>query len=162
MVNYENSKIYKLVNDVNGSIYVGSTVNPLWQRKSVHCNKSKDLTRNSKLYQLMRSIGVEHFKIILIENFKCKSKNELCAREQYYIDELKPSLNTYGAFLDNEVRKIKKNELDRIYRENNKEILKAQDQIIIHCDACDCDIRKRKVSRHNKSAKHITNLANKE
>ena len=41
MVNYADGKIYKLVNNVDNKIYVGSTCNPLRLRKSGHKIKSK-------------------------------------------------------------------------------------------------------------------------
>ena len=44
-------------------------------------------------YKLMNEIGVEHFKIELIENYPCDSKEELLAKEGYYIRTMKPSLN---------------------------------------------------------------------
>ena len=41
----------------------------------------------------MNDIGIEHFAIILIEKFPCNCKEELEARERYYIELLKAQLN---------------------------------------------------------------------
>jgi predicted GIY-YIG superfamily endonuclease len=40
-MNYENSKIYKLVNDVDDKIYVGSTATTLAKRLYGHKNSAK-------------------------------------------------------------------------------------------------------------------------
>ena len=64
-----------------------------------HRQLCKDLSgrRNTTLYNYMREIGIEHFKIELIEKVKCENKNQLREREQYFIDELKPELNMFRA-----------------------------------------------------------------
>jgi len=95
-MNYANGKIYKIVNDVNDMIYIGSTTQSLAKRW--HCHKCDAKTRNqkSKIYVAMREIGVEAFRIILIENYACSSKEELLAREQHHIDLNKN--NTYNCF----------------------------------------------------------------
>ena len=75
MVNYQNSKIYKLVNNVDDKIYVGSTCNTLRQRLSGH---KIDAKRHPTfpVYQYINTIGFDNVEIILIENFECKTKDE--------------------------------------------------------------------------------------
>ena len=88
-MDYKNDKIYQLLNKVNDEVYVGSTIQPLSKRMNEHrstCNKS-DKKVNVKLYQLMREIGQENFYIELIESYPCNSKEELKAKEGYYIRE---------------------------------------------------------------------------
>lgn len=92
MVNYANGKIYKMVNNVDDEIYVGSTCNPLYKRKSDH--KSNAKTRpNQPNYRHWNTIGWGNVDIVLIENYPCTTKDELHRRERHWIDELKPSLN---------------------------------------------------------------------
>ena len=96
----ENAKIYKITNTLNDKIYVGSTNNQyLCSRMNCHRQKCKDLTgrRNSKLYNYMREIGVQHFDIELIEKVRCENKCQLREREQHFIDILKPELNMFRA-----------------------------------------------------------------
>ena len=96
----ENAKVYKLTNDLDDKIYIGSTNNQyLCTRMNSHRQLCKDLSgrRNTTLYNYMREIGIEHFKIELIEKVKCENKNQLREREQYFIDELKPELNMFRA-----------------------------------------------------------------
>jgi len=78
-INYQNGKIYKIVNDVNDMVYIGSTTQPLPKRFSGHKAQSKD--RTSNFYSAVREIGIDHFQIILIELFQCTCKAELEARE---------------------------------------------------------------------------------
>ena len=92
-INYANGKIYKLVNNIDDKIYIGSTVNPLYKRKGQHKSTSI-LKPNIKLYQYLNEIGWDNVDIILIENFPCESKEVLHQRERYWIDILKPQLNT--------------------------------------------------------------------
>lgn len=89
MPNYQNGKIYKIINNENDDIYIGSTCSPLSVRMALH-------RRHFKLYQQTQKNYITSFKIlelttakiILIENFPCNTKEELTAREAYYIREL--------------------------------------------------------------------------
>lgn len=92
MNRYEKGKIYKLVNSVDDEIYVGSTCLDLPKRLYKHKKLAKDKP-DRHVYKHLIDIGWEHVRIIQIEEYKCKNKNELLAREQHYIDTLKPSLN---------------------------------------------------------------------
>ena len=76
-VNYQNGKIYKIVNTINGFIYIGSTTSTLPKRFCSH----KSSTNMSKLHEAMKTLGAENFQIILIELFPCTCKSELEARE---------------------------------------------------------------------------------
>jgi hypothetical protein len=78
---YQKGKIYKIINSIDNKVYIGSTIAKLYQRIDNHRTKCKDPNRNSKFYQHMRNIGIEYFKIILIRNFPCSSKEELEAEE---------------------------------------------------------------------------------
>jgi hypothetical protein len=80
---YNNAKIYQIVNDFDDMLYIGSTTQTLSGRYSVHRSRGKLLNHsfNSALYDSMQAHGLEHFRILLIEAFPCKSKDELEARE---------------------------------------------------------------------------------
>ena len=97
MVNYANGKVYKLVCTLPEvhDIYVGATAYPkLSLRMSSHRSEAKATKWNFKLYRFIREHGIGNFEIELIENWPCTSKKELGVREQHWIDELKPALNT--------------------------------------------------------------------
>ena len=97
MNRYQNGKVYKIVNDVNDDIYVGSTCLTLSKRKYTHKYASKKQL-NRKVYQCVNECGWDNCRLVLVENFPCNSKDELLAREQHWVDELKPSLNGVGAY----------------------------------------------------------------
>ena len=90
------SRIYKIINDVDELIYIGSTTCELSKRMSEHRRNSKR-GGPSKLYDHMRSNGVEHYKILLIKEYTDISKERLHNREEKYIkryDSIKNGLNT--------------------------------------------------------------------
>jgi hypothetical protein len=89
MVNYENSKIYKIVDNTNGNIYIGSTTEPTLARRlqkhKSHYNQYINGNRN--FITSFNIIQNGDYDIILVE--KCNnitSKDELHARERYFIE----------------------------------------------------------------------------
>ena len=126
MNKYEKAKIYKLIDNTNGNIYIGSTIQSLANRKSKHKqikNKCK-----SKLI-----IDNGDYDMILIENYPCSSKEELIARERYFIENIecinknipgrtKKELQNYNKewYNDNKERILKKAK-EKIKTEERKE-----------------------------------------
>ena len=82
MVNYNNSKIYKLVCDDVNLVYYGSTTQRLSQRLYTH--KSRHNKCSSK-----KLFDVGNVKIILVEKYPCSDKQEMESRERYYIENNK-------------------------------------------------------------------------
>jgi len=177
MVNYANGKIYKIVNNIDDEIYVGSTCNPLYKRKGGH--KSNGINKYSQQfnYKHWNRIGWDNIDIVLIENYPCASKDELHRRERYWIENLKPSLNKRVPtrtmneyYYDNrytkleyakEQRKINteyNKEYHKIYQTENKEKLQNDRQeyktIYIMCD-CGTRIKKATQRRHERSKLHM-------
>ena len=66
MPDYSLGKIYKVVNDVNNMIYIGSTCQPLYARMASHRSEGKLLRHDTPIYLAMHEIGVEHFRILLV------------------------------------------------------------------------------------------------
>jgi hypothetical protein len=133
MNKYQNGKIYKIVNDVNNEIYVGSTVQKyLCSRMNTHRMDGRESMY--KLYVLMRDLGMEHFKIVLIENFPCLDRDTLLAREDYWMNNLNASLNINNALSTiDSVKKSKlkyytnnKHKQKEIYENNKEKILNRQ------------------------------------
>lgn len=123
MVNYQNGKIYKLVNNVDDEIYIGSTCNPLSKRKGSHKTDSKrEKCKNMTVYLHLNNIGWENVEIILIETCSCENKDELHKRERYWIETLKSSLNKV---LPGRTRKerMESTNYNKIYYEQHKEQL---------------------------------------
>jgi hypothetical protein len=100
MPNYSQGKVYKLVNDKDEEIYVGSTCGSLRLRKSGHKSMAKRKP-NQHVYQHLNAIGWKHVRIILLQQISCANKDELRAAEQHWIDQLQPSLNKVAAVHSN-------------------------------------------------------------
>jgi hypothetical protein len=89
MVNYGNTKIYKIWSTQGSKIYIGSTTKEyLSQRMNKHRSdyKCKTLLATSKL--LFEEYGVENCFIELIEAKDCKDKHEALQLEGHYIRSL--------------------------------------------------------------------------
>ena len=83
----KNGKIYKIVDNSNDNIYIGSTCDSLKYRLSKHkCDYKrylKGIFNNVKSFDIIKN---DNFSIELIENCDIKTKQELLiARERYYI-----------------------------------------------------------------------------
>jgi hypothetical protein len=91
MVNYNNSKIYKIIDNTNDNIYIGSTVKTLAQRLGQYRQDYKKYLngKNTKYTSLFDILKNDNYDIILLEKpVNINSKDELNARERYYIDNL--------------------------------------------------------------------------
>lgn len=86
--------IYIIRNDINNKIYIGQTTYNLDRRWQQHLSKSK--TNNSLLYKEMRRIGVNHFRIELID--ECND-NMLDKMEVYYINKFNSYYDGYNSTL---------------------------------------------------------------
>ena len=106
MVNYQNGKIYKIINDsMPGMVYYGSTCNTFAKRMTQH--KAPSSHCKSKIL-----LEYGNPQMILIEKYPCNDKMELTARERYYIDN------------NNCVNKIVPGRTNKEYYEDNKEKIK--------------------------------------
>jgi hypothetical protein len=123
---YSRGKIYKLVNNVDDEFYVGSTTQSLAKRKGGHVVDARHQPERN-VYKHLNEIGLDEVQIILVENYPCQSIHELKARERYWIDQLKPSLNKCIPFRTRQEyyqdNKDKLYERQKEYREDNKDKL---------------------------------------
>ena len=87
------NNVYKIVNLINGKVYVGRTIHSLEARWDGHM---KCLNRGDSrhLYCAMRQYGVENFSIELLES--CDSFDEMVAKEAYYCEKLQAYTNGYN------------------------------------------------------------------
>lgn len=86
------SGVYKITNNITGDFYIGSSKN-IKQRWTSH--RSPSTWKNwpgIKLYKAMAQYGRDNFTIEVIEE-----TTDLHNREQYYIEQLKPSYNNNWA-----------------------------------------------------------------
>jgi len=129
MPNFSKTVIYKICcNDATiTDIYIGHTTDLIMRRyhHKHNCNKDKNPYYNFKIYKFIRENGGwNNWTLIQIEEYPCENVNEARARERYWIEELKPSLNsdipnrTHKEYCQDEKEKI--DAIKKIYAERNK------------------------------------------
>ena len=182
MPNYQNGKIYKIINPQNEVIYIGSTAQEkLCKRFSTHPYRGNGN------------------RIILLEHYSCNCREELVKKEQEVIEQHENLLNQMRAYNSEEYQKEYYKEYNEKWRINNKEKYKEQkkrycqknkekmkeynrthyqenkekmkeyykeyykenkneisekNKVKVLCD-CGCDVVKKSLSRHIKTRKHI-------
>ena len=125
---YSRTIMYKIVcNDLTiADCYVGHTtdfINRKYNHK-IRCDNPNGKKYSLKIYQFIRENGgLDNWTMIEIEKYPCNDANEARARERYWYETLKATLNMYCPFRENE------NESKKIYRENNREKIREQDRI---------------------------------
>ena len=95
---YLQGKIYML--DVDGDVYVGSTIEPLNIRFSGHTKGNEKRSRpQSKLYEaIIKRGGWEGVEMELLENYPCQNKFLLGVRETKWMNILNSTLNIKKAY----------------------------------------------------------------
>ena len=110
------SGIYKIVNLITGDSYIGSSKN-IMKRWANHRSPSAwAYQSNSKLYIDMIEFGLNNFTFEIIEE-----TDNLLEREQYWVDQLKPSYNVRRAKLDSGIKKEAQRRYQRKYYKNHRE-----------------------------------------
>ena len=89
MPDYKNGKIYKIVCNITGKVYIGSTTQTLSRRLTGHRANYKCFEEGKPnvvtSYQVLEQ---GNYDIVLIENVSCESKEELHRRERHFIETL--------------------------------------------------------------------------
>jgi len=167
-IDYSKGKIYKIICDTNGLVYIGSTVQKLCKRLSGHKDHYKMYLIGKKTFVTSFDIiKNNNYKIILIENYPCNSKEELEREERKYIESIKcvnkyiPTRTDKEYYEDNKDKfkekvkiwsknnKDKKNINNKKYYEKNKEKLNKK----IQCEYCNSNINISNIKQHQKSLK---------
>ena len=81
MNKYQNGKIYRIDNDIDYMVYIGSTPMKLNDRWSYHKDKVRE-NSNANVHKHIRNIGIQHFKIILLHDYPCDNKEQLLWKER--------------------------------------------------------------------------------
>ena len=133
---YSNGKIYKIIDNSNNNIYIGSTIFTLKQRLKGHISSFKRFNngRSNNYYSSFEILKNHDFKIILIEKYSCFNLQELLKRESYFIDNMHcinkrkshiEDIKQYMKEYLKEYRKTNKNkqkEYAKKYYQQNKEL----------------------------------------
>lgn len=186
MSKYEHGKIYKIISSQSDKMYIGSTVSKyLCERMGQH--KYAFVHKNVKKCRANEIVQYDDAKIVLIENYPCKSRDELLQREQFWIDQHQNDcLNAHKAWKgpmstqDYHKQKYerKKSEISlkskeryaknceaikqkaKEYRAQNQEKIQAKKLERITCD-CGIEILKSNISTHKKTKNHQEIMKNK-
>jgi len=146
---YQQGKIYKIVCNITGEKYYGSTINKLEVRLAQH--------KSSKKCMCKKILDRGDYKIELIKDYPCNSVYELEEEEAKYIKENEcinykiPHRTTKDYYEDN---KEERKEYRRNRYKNNKEEIKKKQQEKILCD-CGEMVMRSNIAKHKKSMKHI-------
>lgn len=161
MPNYTNTIIYKLCcKDTNiTDIYIGHTTD-MTKRKYRHkqCALKPELNGGrSKCFETIRANGGwDNWDMIQIEVYDAKDVNDAKARERYWIEQMKPSLNyeipnrtRKEWYKDTRAeRKEKDNQKCKVYQEQNREILNEKKREKVECPHCPSLISRSGLARH--------------
>lgn len=137
----ETGKIYCIRNNVDDSVYVGSTTAPLNKRLQRHKWEMKR-TPNIKLYQKMMEVGFDNCFIELIEEFEFETKKQLREREGEHIRRIGTlNIQIAGQTQAERARKWKANNYEH-YIETRREHRKTHKDTI--------NVKEREYHRANK------------
>jgi hypothetical protein len=136
------SKIYKLIDNTNDNVYIGSCCSSLKTRLSKHkCSYEIFLFNNIKSYEIIKNgdyiksfdiIKNGDYKIELLEDCNVKTKEELLEREGYYIENNEclnkniPDINYKKYYNDNIIKnnyyqkEYYKKKIEKEYRKAKK------------------------------------------
>ena len=154
MVNYNKGKIYKIECLTTGLIYVGSTTKDyLSQRLTRHKSTYKQYLKGK--YPFVSSFQIfenNNYRIELLEEVNCETKDQLLMREGHYIKTL-DCVNRCTAG-----RTVK-----HYYQENKEQILEYKKEYRIqfrhirtakYICSCGSEIQHIEKARHNRTRRH--------
>lgn len=136
MSSYANGKIYKIVCNITGKCYIGSTVETLNDRLSKHLYDYK-MYKKDPNYKYLSSYQVlesENYTISLVENFPCSNRHELWVREYEHVkkndcvNQQAPIRSKKQYYEDNKEERLA---YGRKYKQRHKEELKEKNKIYV-------------------------------
>ena len=132
MVDYKNGKIYKIVCNTTGLVYIGSTCETTLAHRLAKHKSSYNSYINGKqdFITAYKILEYGSYEIVLLELYPCNTKDELHARERFHIENINDCVNkviptrTHIEWVKNNKNHV--NEYQRQYYEQNKDILKMK------------------------------------
>jgi hypothetical protein len=156
MPEYSLGKIYKIYSPGNPSLtYVGSTIQPLSVRFGGHKREYKRYKKGKCNYTTSFKIFDESddYKIELIENVPCDSKEQLLRAEGKYIKEMN-CVNKRKSWRSEEDNKKYQRQYHRQYNQLQKEKIKERINKPYTC-VCGRMINSKEKPRHSRTKIHI-------
>ena len=139
---YENAKVFQVIDNTTGDIFIGSTCEPNLSRKlAQYVSDMKAYYKvgsKAKFRTVYAILANENYNIELLENYPCKSQDELNQRVGHYIRNNENVINRIKEGLKSE------EECKRIKLDSNPKIM------------CECgkEINKRSFEKHKESIRH--------
>ena len=131
MINYQEGKIYKIVCNITGLVYIGSTCKQYLSQRLQHHKTAYNsyLKTNKHFTSSFKILENGNYDILLLESFPCNTKEELHARERHYIEtvecvNLQIVGRTYKEWQDDNKDKIKG--YHKTYYTKHNEIVKER------------------------------------
>lgn len=160
---YSRGKVYMIESASAGLIYYGSTCNDLYKRMGTHRSDYKRF-QAGKYHRITSFDVLQHpdARIILVEAFPCSNKQELTAREAYYIrnnecvNKVIPGRSKAERYQENKEEIL---EWQKLYWQDNKANILEKKKRPKHCETCNCSVRHDAFLKHTKSKKHIASAA---
>jgi hypothetical protein len=175
---YNHGKIYRIVSEQTNDVYIGSTCNSLSRRIYQHKYHYKQwLNKERPQLSSFEIVQYDDCQIILIEDVCCENKNQLFARERFFIE----SMNCCNRSIPNRTQKeyrednrekfyiYKKewrsnnreqiNQKNREYEQKNKEIIAKRKSVKYTCN-CGSITQIGSKSKHERTTKHILFIQN--
>lgn len=168
MTNYNKGKIYKIWSVKTDKVYIGSTCVSLSKRKFEHLKRFKYYCEGKcNLLTSFDIIDIDpDFRLDLVEEYPCETKEQLMRREGEIILEHSNRVNKqiagrtkkeYYEVLEN---KLRKKESTKESRKRKLEVEPDFRKRKYICVDCDKELSYEHKARHERTAKHIKNCDN--
>jgi hypothetical protein len=170
-MNYQKTKIYKIMSHVGDKVYVGSTTKSTLAMRMAHHRSDYSVWKNhtakkqNKImsYELFDEYGVDNCFIVLLENFPCISKDEKNAKEAHWIRTVdcvnkKMPGRTRRQYYDENIEHFREKgrEYSKAYFEKHKESKLS----VIECE-CGFSFTHCNTARHLRTQRHKAYLDSK-
>ena len=156
-MNYQNAKIYKIVDNTTDAIYIGSTCKTLQQRlKSHNANFKAYKAGTMNFITSFKILENANYKIELIKLYPCENKQQLNLEEGKIIKQYKN--NNLNVVNKNIAGITHKESVSQYYQKNKNEIVeKARHKHICQCNGKYTSSGK---AQHEKTKKHCSFINN--
>ena len=119
-MSYRIGRVYKIIHTQSNICYVGSTFNDIRHRWNKHKEGHKYSKYKCSISPYFDRFGIENFRCILIKEYAVVDRPHLVTKEQIWINRLRP------VNINNSLRFLYKAEVDKVYRQNNKDKIRER------------------------------------
>ena len=139
-------KIYKMSEDLNNKVYIGSTFYPIKSRMSAHKHA------NNKVDQYFSNVGFDNVTCEIIDF--ANNKQEMRIKENEHIENFRKNnpdhiLNKNKAFTG-----MNPIEYAKYHYQQNRDYYRNYFTTMIMCDVCKASFQRSSMSHHQKTKKH--------